>query len=586
MGVQTHLLTYGKKPYEKEFLDFSFNGKYISEFGLVAVFDGDRLSFNGSPDFQDEVTSVEGVPGQYFWGTKFKTIKRSFTLVTDGMTEKQLNSFKKHFCPGYYGKFIEDQYMHRYSYCRVANPAAFSIVPFREPTVVSSLGQSQNYTIYTNIYKGEIKLTLEWDEPFYYSSLKYIDDTSWDYNNLSKDIIEESFRAVYNNNIVFSSSWASKFYAEDTAKLGVAILGLMRLGSENNTELLTCHLGGDKKLIYKTDEGKSVFVEDEGLVEGGSSENGEKYEGIMIYYNPSTIESPSKITLRFTPKFTNKIQSGSNWKPIYLDNIADKYNTENKSIPYNTIKASDIILPYNEDDAYRQSDVFVYKYQFHYSNPNVISQLHAAIALAEKYFNTNNGGKINATQFEDELRKEITNDKVLKWAITVLAYLRTVFYDAKSDSFNTEKTIKVDEIPNILAAASDVNWLGYFNILMLCMFVPYKGQQNSDLSLSAENWDWENLKEIVIIFDGTESISKVSYSYNYVDNNFKVQQKEVLEEVCGDMIFSPYLKLGGGNTIGNNGKIESCHCLCFEKSGNRLSSEINYIKLEYDYVYL
>jgi hypothetical protein len=51
MGIQTDLLTKDKKPYEKEFLDFSFNGKYISEFGLVAVFNGDRLSISGSPDF-------------------------------------------------------------------------------------------------------------------------------------------------------------------------------------------------------------------------------------------------------------------------------------------------------------------------------------------------------------------------------------------------------------------------------------------------------------------------------------------------------------------------------------------------------
>ena len=102
MGIQTYSLTHNKdgslkEPYQKDFIDFSFNGKYISEFGVVAVFDGGRFNFDGSPESEDEISEINGADGQQFWGTRFKIKKRTFKLATDGMTERQINDFKKHF---------------------------------------------------------------------------------------------------------------------------------------------------------------------------------------------------------------------------------------------------------------------------------------------------------------------------------------------------------------------------------------------------------------------------------------------------------------------------------------------------------
>lgn len=120
---------------------------------------------------------------------------------------------------------------------------------------------------------------------------------------------------------------------------------------------------------------------------------------------------------------------------------------------------------------------------------------------------------------------------------------------------------------------------------MLCLFVPHIEATGFSLE-DAGNWDWNNLKDIKVVFDSANSTSKIDYCYNSINNNFTVEENTIKEEVCGDMIFSPYLKLGGGNTINNDGIIESCYCLCFERSGNRIGEEMNYVKLEYDYVYL
>jgi hypothetical protein len=54
---------------------------------MVAVFDGDRHSFNASPGFEDETSEVNGVNGQYYWGTRYKARAKTFSLATDGMTE-------------------------------------------------------------------------------------------------------------------------------------------------------------------------------------------------------------------------------------------------------------------------------------------------------------------------------------------------------------------------------------------------------------------------------------------------------------------------------------------------------------------
>jgi hypothetical protein len=63
MGIQVEELTRNLMPWGKEYIDFSFAGRHISEFGLVAVTSGDRYQFAGSPEFEDETSNVNGVWG-------------------------------------------------------------------------------------------------------------------------------------------------------------------------------------------------------------------------------------------------------------------------------------------------------------------------------------------------------------------------------------------------------------------------------------------------------------------------------------------------------------------------------------------
>ena len=169
MGVQVQELTQNLMPWGKEYIDFSFAGRHVSEFGLVAVTSGDRYQFAGSPEFEDETSNVNGVWGQYYWGTNFKAKTYTYSLATDGMTERQFEDFKRHFRPGHYGQFYEDAWFDRYCYVRVKNVIDFSFMPFQEEIEVAGV------KIVSRIYKGECKLVLVQDKPFMHSFYQILD---------------------------------------------------------------------------------------------------------------------------------------------------------------------------------------------------------------------------------------------------------------------------------------------------------------------------------------------------------------------------------------------------------------------------
>lgn len=293
MGIQVEQLTKGKTCHQKEFIDFEFNGKHISEFGMVAVFDGDRHSFNASPSFEDETSEVNGVNGQYYWGTRYKARAKTFSLATDGMTEAQMNAFKHHFKPGVYGRFIEDKLANRYAIARVSSEATFSVIPFKK--VVTIKGQS----VEVNEYKGEAKITFIFDDPFYYATEAVIDPTGG----------PDALRAMYINNTPAIDSWTSS-------------------GTQN------CWIG----------EGQALKPRGGGKISAGSYVHTSS-QGNLIYYNPSIGKTKTKITINFTPTVSATSFTYAN-QLIYFNEIADSINSPqarykcNQIINYNQAKGN------------------------------------------------------------------------------------------------------------------------------------------------------------------------------------------------------------------------------------------------------
>lgn len=508
MGIQVDLLTRDKSCHQKEFIDFEFNGRHISEFGMVAVFDGDRHNFNASPEFEDETSEINGVSGQYYWGTRFKTMAKSFTLATDGITESEINEFKLHFKPGKYGKFIEDKLSCRYGWARVSNVSNFSVVPFLTKKTINIGGQE--HIVEVNEYKGTAKLTFIFDDPFLYALNSKIAE-----NNYSEDNLREAF---LNNLPIENYSWSK-----------------------------------DKEALFIGD----------GILNGSADSN--KNISTLNFYNPSTIPTKTKLKLTFQPTFTTTRPTGN--VLVFFKEIADNIN--------NIGNQCNVVC--QKDNSGEVISEFVY------TSPNIVYQINKAIQVAASYYYNNLKTGWTVLGLEEALRLEITNPKVIGWATAILRIMKIPecgFYNSINDTFTTaQRTIDL----RFTGATQweKVNWLGYFNVYMLCLMANYGSASvlNENKTILEVKWD---MTPYTVLFDGYNSETRMTYQYNYIDT--EVRKSDVVEEKCGDMICSPYLKLDGGDSLNNEGLIKSTHSLTFLQNGAALPvSEVN---LEYIYTYL
>lgn len=155
-------------PYmNRSFISFSFGGRRIEDFGLIAVTQGDRIQRDGSSGFENITTTYEVVNGQMYWGTYFQGNTLHLTLATDGMTQRQLDDFLRWFRGGETRELILAEHPNRGIYARIAEPPSLSLLPFENPTSITI--QYTTYKTSTTLYRGEIELSFQMDEPFWYA---------------------------------------------------------------------------------------------------------------------------------------------------------------------------------------------------------------------------------------------------------------------------------------------------------------------------------------------------------------------------------------------------------------------------------
>ena len=568
MGIQVSSLTQDKKPWQKEFIDFQFDGKYISEFGLVAVSDGDRHTFAASSDFEDETTQVNGYNGQHFWGTNLKARKFTYSLATDGMTEEQLNAFKRHFQPGKYGKFIESHLHYRYSYCRLAEVVEFKLIPFQVKK--SLLGQD----IYINEYKGEAHITFVQDDPYFYSDKNYVEE-----------INPETVRAIYTNGIPIPQSWViSTGMTDNSGQLDIAKLNIMLLDAKGETlDMPSCHLGSDRMLKKSGESG--ILALDKG------------HSGIapMACYNPSTVDTATKITMTFGPSFTPVNTDNEAWRPVYYNQIADDINSTeyNHLKPWNSIQSSILkkVIVTEGNKVISIPNELEYSHEFKYTSPSMLRSINRTIQIVWQRFNKSN--TVSFSQLEELLRSEITHEEVLSWAMSSLAIIKNhqtngvpTFLNANGILDKNARftgTIFLNHFGiGATKTLTSTSWFTYFNILMLLFL---GGNKRCDIlpENMSEPGYYPQFETIVITFDGEKSETFIKYSH-YSRINNKVEKIYDKEERCGDMILSEYLVLDGGDTINEIGETKSCHFICFFIGGKK--QDVNKAKLEYNYTYV
>lgn len=158
---------------KRSFISFSYGGKFIEDFNLIAVIIGDRIQRNSYGSFEDSTTSYSTVDGQFYWGSNYTNNSLSFVLATDGITEAELNEFRRWFAPGQNKELYLAENPNRGIMARVSSTPVYSLLPFEKKTSVIIGGFKYNTSI--TLYKGEINLSFVMDDPFWYSRASLID---------------------------------------------------------------------------------------------------------------------------------------------------------------------------------------------------------------------------------------------------------------------------------------------------------------------------------------------------------------------------------------------------------------------------
>ena len=157
----------------RSFISFSYDGKWIEDFNLLAIIENNAMQRKIYADFEDNVSDSEVWDGQLYWSTHYKANEMTITLFTDGITEVQLDDFKHHFSAGKIGELVLAEHPNRGILARISEAPEYSVLPFEEKTTVKVAGQ--DYETSTTTYKGKITLNFVIDDPFWYSRASLLD---------------------------------------------------------------------------------------------------------------------------------------------------------------------------------------------------------------------------------------------------------------------------------------------------------------------------------------------------------------------------------------------------------------------------
>ena len=362
----------------RSFISFSYGGKNIEDFNLIATVSGDRWQANGYANFNDLTTSYDVLDGQFFWGSHYSTYELSLELSTDGITQEELDNFLHWFTPGQYKELILAEHPNRARLARVSAVPALSMLPFEKKIDVQIGGST--YSTSTTEYKGSISLTLVGDDPFWYAKASV-------FGKLSNSDSQKTqwFNAIGNEVYPLKDKDALKIIHEDRIPLSSMVKADMILGDgfmvKPSQEPAATNLifkkfeqsqgsGDGYYEIEDVDAGKTYYYKGATTNLGqiaspvmvstdSSSESVELAadEPLYLYYS-GTAPGPLKIKFELPVTFIDG----------YISCIANNYNLAANDKPYNTITL--------------QGEQ---KQEFHLTVPNIFSSYNAVIYNLKTY---------------------------------------------------------------------------------------------------------------------------------------------------------------------------------------------------------
>ena len=369
---------------KRSFISFTYGGKNIEDFGLVAIIESNSLERKLYAEFSDTTTDSSVLNGQYYWGTHFNANELSLSLFTDEITERQLTTFTQWFKPGFCRELILAEHPNRAIMARVKEQPTYKVLPF-EKIITSKLYGTKTST---TVYRGKIELIFVMDEPFWYAINNILDaEVAGKWRNISTNQLED----------IVTSKDALKIIEEDCIPTTIGLQGDVLIGNNIAVEVTskparTAKADGSDTLENAPETFIGAWIG--GQVTLGTSDNGFSLASSQEKYFYYAGTAPCAPILEFTINFAT---DGTN----YCNTLNNTFTSLQQ--PYNSIYIESVTQPR----------------EFRITTPSLITAYNQAIQLQQE-----------AAENETTVRAEDQRDKINHYKVRAAAInggLNTLF---------------------------------------------------------------------------------------------------------------------------------------------------------------
>ena len=521
----------------RSFISFSYGGKSIEDFGLLAITENNAIQRQLYADFSDNITESSVLNGQKYWSTHYNKNSLSLILFTDGITEKQLNEFKVWFKPGEYKELILAETPNRAILARISEPPRYSILPFEGHETVKMAGN--DYNILTTLYKGRIDVSFVMDDPFWYSLTNIFSKGVFSNGNMT---YYDSWSGPNGEVAPFDSLDAMKIIREDGVPTGVM------LANVNNLDT-TITQGEESISLQDTDsflllgDANTIGVLNDSSVIGSQIGYSAIDKGHIAYYlistNSTGVNIPQTIDLN-NPHCQYFYYAGTapcapKIKFDLVPSFSDVNAEENFGYlisPYNSY------CPFNEELTYNTIYLEGVKRKgFRFTTPSILTAYNQAIKIFKE-----------------------------KWDNTNLVDLRALLRDNVKHYVVRAYAIAITNIPNCTKSIAILKMLEMFKDPGTNTYLPIK---------------------FMIDCKKGEMLATIKYKTSPTSTTFST-----IEENVGDMVKSSYLTIEEKNYFDENGYIAkwSDQSEITKQYSHRIYHDIpnglSNFSMEYKYLYL
>lgn len=428
----------------RSFISFSFDGKHIEDFDLIATFSSDRLNKDGYSSFEDITSTYDNLNGQYYWNTHYRASTLEFTLSTDGIDQKKLDEFLHLFRAGNTKELILAEHPNRATLARVSSPPRLNLLPF-EKQVLLPIGE-ETYSTSTTLYKGDIQLSFTLDQPHWYAKMGVLGKLN-EQTNRYEDLWHDDEENI--DISVFESKDALKILYEDGIPLGSMIQNTMMLGNgtfanvDEDTQINSKVWSLDENEIVwtgnaptGTPSGVGARVEYDsaeppytwGVIAGAIitdtsnltlkrvGDNDSQYPDTGYFFYSGNAPAPVELSFILTPNFNSD---------GYIDTPANSYALSISNKPYN------VILIESTDQQ-----------QFYFTTPNLYTSYNKVVNILRT--NIFSESTKSWLEIKNMIREDVRHPVVRAWAVAKI--------QTKENTLEVTSTLAATELINDIQA--------------------------------------------------------------------------------------------------------------------------------------